>query len=355
MRNSMPLVAIGLILACLLFVCCGSAFVFTYFVLRLPGGRSAPSPDSVQSTEVPALSPSATSACPATMEEVIRAAQGSTSGPEQGLIGGTAEPESVILVRYRVTGDEIASPFYYGAVPRGLVVMQQDMEAQVSAWKLFETLVPRGQRSMVSEYIVFTDGPGNRLAAVQQSADDPDLWSVQVDPADIGDRFALTFTLVHEFGHLLTLNASQVPPDQEIFAHSDDPLLYKQKVQACSTYFPGEGCSLSGSYINAFYDRFWTGISADWQAVDSLSQGKDLERYYEALYAFYEAHQDQFVDDYAATDPTEDMAETFTYFVFSDRPAAGTTGDQKILLFYEYPELVTLREDILAAVCEGTP
>jgi hypothetical protein len=206
---------------------------------------------------------------------------------------------------------------------------------------------------MVSEYLIFTDGPGEILAAVQQSYDDPDLWAIEVDSADLGDRDALRFTLVHEFAHLLSLNASQVDPDQELF---DDPFnqqLYQQKMAACPTYFPGEGCSHLDSYLNQFHERFWTGIDEEWQAIDQLSQEDNLAEYYDRLFAFYEAHEDQFVNDYAATNPSEDLAETFSYFIFAPRPAAGSIADQKVLFFYEYPELVSLRGQILLNFCEA--
>ncbi len=248
-------------------------------------------------------------------------------------------------------GDALGEP-RYRSVRESLQTLQHDSASQTSAWQLFADLIPAGQRSMVSEFQVFTDGPGNLLASVQQSYTDPALWSVEVDAADLSDRPSLMFTLVHEFAHLLTLNASQVPPDVDIYNAPQDRALYDQKVNACTAYFPGEGCSLPDSYINTFYDRFWAGIAEEWQPIDDMSAGDDIEGYYEALYAFYEAHQDQFVDDYAATNPSEDMAETFSYFVFGARPAGDTIAEQKVLFFYEYPALVELRGQILQAFCE---
>jgi len=58
---------------------------------------------------------------------------------------------------------------------------------------------------------------------------------------------------------------------------------------------------------------------------------------------FYDAHQDQFITDYAATSPGEDIAESWTEFVMSERPAGNSTIDRKILFFYNYPELVQIR------------
>jgi hypothetical protein len=57
------------------------------------------------------------------------------------------------------------------------------------------------------------------------------------------------------------------------------------------------------------------------------------------------------VDDYATTHPTEDIAESFAYFVFSPEPTGDSIKDQKIAFFYEYPELVKLRQSILQGGC----
>ena len=61
----------------------------------------------------------------------------------------------------------------------------------------------------------------------------------------------------------------------------------------------------------------------------------------------YEKYQDRFVTDYAATNPGEDFAEVFSFFVTQDEaPRGQKLADQKIRLLYEFPELVSLREQI---------
>ena len=50
--------------------------------------------------------------------------------------------------------------------------------------------------------------------------------------------------------------------------------------------------------------------------------------------------------DYAATDPSEDIAESFTYFVLWPRQGGGSVWEQKLDFFYGYPELVELRAGI---------
>jgi hypothetical protein len=49
------------------------------------------------------------------------------------------------------------------------------------------------------------------------------------------------------------------------------------------------------------------------------------------------------VTDYASTNPGEDIAETFTYFVLGKKPEYTTIANQKVLQLYEYPELIHLK------------
>jgi hypothetical protein len=49
------------------------------------------------------------------------------------------------------------------------------------------------------------------------------------------------------------------------------------------------------------------------------------------------------VTAYAATNPGEDIAETFVFFVYRLRPTGTTVADEKIALLWEFPELVELR------------
>ncbi|MEZ4643120.1 MAG: hypothetical protein R3E31_10390 [Chloroflexota bacterium] len=61
---------------------------------------------------------------------------------------------------------------------------------------------------------------------------------------------------------------------------------------------------------------------------------------------FYYDHEDWFVTDYAATNPGEDIAESFTAFILQPKPTEDTLAAEKILFFYDYPELVALRKDL---------
>jgi hypothetical protein len=254
-----------------------------------------------------------------------------------------------LLVTYAVKGDQISNPVDERGLSSNLKSYQQDRETQRRIWNYFAAIIPPEQRTFLTGFVVFTDGKENYLAAVSQSNRSPNEWVLNVDILDAFNPQDLTYTLVHEYGHLLTLNPSQVIPSQAIFDDPESDLVYEEEAAACQTYFPGEGCSQADSYVNQFFERFWPEIYPEWVEIDAIEDEND---YYGALDDFYEKYQAQFVTDYAPTSPAEDIAESFTYFILRPKPIGQTVADQKVLFFYEFPELVQLRTQMGHRVCD---
>ena len=294
--------------------------------------HSEPRPEPDPATEA--------ASCPAALTEIMNAA----ATPSEA---DTSIQEETYIVTYEVSGNEIADPFYE-TVSSDLRDEQDDAATHEDVWNYFTALIPANQREAVAEYSITTDGPDNTLASVTQTTYDPALWALEVDIVDVSDRANLTYTLVHEFGHLLTLNANQVPPSLAVFNNPDDNDIYLQEVSACPVYFPGEGCSTEDSYINAFYNKFWVQHYEEWQEINQI---EDDDKYYEELDNFYYNYEDEFVTDYAVTNPEEDIAESWSFFVLGPKPGAFTVDELKILFFYDYPELVQLRNEILNNLC----
>ncbi len=293
-------------------------------------------------------------ACSAQLTDILAAAQGEVYNMEG--YEEYEEPQLAYLVVYPAQGEELGEPVFEEDVPAALKDEQADAALQKEAWRLFADLVPAQRREMISAYRVFTDGEGNTLAAVEQDAEDPARWFLDVDAADIADRASLVSTLIHEYAHLLTLNDSQVTPDAEVLKNWNDPDLLQEKAAACPRYFTDTGCSRPNSYMQAFYERFWREAADEWAQTNAMQyETEDLTPYYKALYQFYLERADQFVDDYAVAHPTEDIAESFMYFILSPKPTGNSIREQKIKFFYEYPELRELRESILNGICSVNP
>jgi len=133
----------------------------------------------------------------------------------------------------------------------------------------------------------------------------------------------LSYIIIHEFGHILTLDNLQV--DSSI-SESD-----------CTNYFVGEGCAKQQAYINKSYQEFWADIADEFKMVNSQSEGQ----------AFYEKYKDRFVTPYSSVNPVEDIAEVFTNFVLIENQPTGTAiKDQKILRMYDEAALIGIRNFI---------
>lgn len=319
-----------------------------------PNSPGLPATEAPLATEAPVVieppatePPTENATCPAVTDQIMEVA---TSGSDSGSESKKSD-EEVTLVTYSVSGDRITNPVYE-KVNSNLLDLQNDSAAQQKVWNYFTALIPLDERRSLAEYSIMTDGAANTLAAVSQTQYNPDLWSLQVDIADTNNIYDLTYTFVHEFGHLLTLGPDQVPPSIAVFNNPDDNNIYTKEVAACPDYFPGEGCSKPNSYINAFYNQFWTNIYEEWNKIN-LEENDDA--YYQKLDDFYAKYKDQFVTDYAVTNPEEDIAESWAFFVLGAKPAGNTIAEEKTLFFYQYPELVQLRQNILNNLCASFP
>jgi hypothetical protein len=261
-------------------------------------------------------------------------------------VDGWEELNEVALITYQVDGDRLYDPQPADGA-EDQTAMQDDQAMHQELWAYFAGLIPLSERRMITRYVVFTDGPEETLAMVEPDPEDPTRWTLAIDPADAGDREELTYTLIHEFGHLLTLDERQVPPDLDLAQDPENEDLYQEAAEACPHYFPGEGCSAAESYINAFFERFWIDRYEEWLEIDAE---EDEDTRLDLMDQFYQDYQDEFVTDYAATNPEEDIAEAWTLFVLQPKPAGDTIAEEKVLFFYDYPELVKLRAEIAARV-----
>lgn len=168
------------------------------------------------------------------------------------------------------------------------------------------------------------------LGEVTPISDDLKTWKLMINMNHMEDRYVFIHTINHEIGHLLTLNDSQISP-------------FKKQ---CNTYLSDFGCSKPSSYLNLFYGAFWKGeVEEDWRKVDPKND-KQLEE-------FYDKHPNEFINSYAASNIYEDIAESWNAFIFN-KGIKDTTPvyEEKINFFYQFPELVQMRAEILKNVAE---
>jgi len=316
----------------------------------------APIPTAIlipSATVTPFLPPAAltptivayTPSCPNSLKQILR---DSTQLPKKiSTSESDTEPDIVYMVYYEVVDGKLQKPFYE-SIPNNLLKDQKDLAAQQKIWDFFTQLIPADQRTMISGFTIFTDGKLNYLASVSQSDNSPYMWELNVDYADADPKTELTFTLLHEFGHLLTLNRNQLDVSISVYEHPNSKSVYQKEENACPQYFTGEGCSKENSYINQFFNLFWLDLYKEWKAIDDEpNQTRQLHM----LDRFYNTYKDQFLTEYAPTSPAEDIAESWTFFLLAPKPQPDSIANEKILFFYNYPELIDLRSQILQRLC----
>jgi len=252
------------------------------------------------------------------------------------------------LVIYKVEGDQIKNPIIL-YVPSEYRKYQEDTAAHRRIWDFYAAIIPPELRRPVTEFVIFTDGPESDSGAwVRPSPGDPENWQVGFDLLDSDYPPFLTDALIHETAHILTLNSAEIPDDEDHYYFFDG----RQNVPDCPQLVVNGSCSPAGSYINLFYQRFWKDIYAQWWLTDQQAQRAESdEEYWQMIERFYEQHSELFLNSYAATNIEEDLAESFTFFVLNDRPTGNAIPDQKAAFYYEFPELIDYRQQIVAGLC----
>ncbi len=253
------------------------------------------------------------------------------------------------LVIYEVNGDEISDPAIL-YVPSEYRKYQEDTNAQLRIWNFYVAVIPADLRKLVNEFVIYTDGPeGDSVAWVIPSPTKEGYWQVGFDLLDSDYPPFLADTLVHETAHVLTLNTSQLPDSEDHYYYYDER---KKEFFGCDQYVVAGSCSLPKSYLNLFYQKFWKKSYAEWWEISQKAQDTNSsDEYYEVMEQFYDAHSDWFINDYAAADLEEDMAESFAFFALHPKPSGDSVYEQKIAFFYDFPELVEYRRQMIEGLC----
>lgn len=190
---------------------------------------------------------------------------------------------------------------------------ESDM-TELTLLKTIHKIVPPDDK-YVKNIVSWTDGYSSILGmCVPQDMEKLDAFDICIDRFDCFDGDGSLYnmdkmltTMIHEYGHALTTNSSQI-----------DPAKFGDNVS-----FNNPAAYRDGSYLKAFYDQFYAGGAAS-----------------------YIDRPENYVDEYASSSPFEDIAETFMVFVTGGKPTGSTMADQKVAFFYGYPELQSVRSYI---------
>jgi len=230
------------------------------------------------------------------------------------------DPEEKIVAAYDVINGQLRER--NGEVGN---VVDQDV------WEIFVQVAGKEfVKENVVEYLIFDDEDNDTEAYVQASDESNGSWRYAINRAVLDENRPESEkyeTIVHEFSHIFSFNADQV----------DDSIDYED----CETAYTAEGCPNEDSYYQMFIDEFWS--ARDLRGVEDEDE-EDAQDY---AYEIYDADPEDYPSEYAATNPGEDFAETFAFFVMRPKPDSTVDGYKKMLWMYEQDDLAELREDIL--------
>ena len=158
--------------------------------------------------------------------------------------------------------------------------------------------------------------------------------------------------VTHEFAHIIALHASQMDYDPlllESWFHSGgrSNSNYANEwvsARACDSIYSYGGCAKSGSVIGLWYKLFWRDQYSRRVATYDNWDEKQVGD-------FYADHRSDFVTEYAATNPIEDMAETF---MVASMPQSerffGPLVQKKLSFLRQHPETAAALEGLRETV-----
>jgi hypothetical protein len=229
------------------------------------------------------------------------------------------------ITLYSVRGEDISKIVDYQVYGQDLVY-QQDLQEHQKLWRLVKKIVPLSYRDKIGEFLIYNGSVTETNGLSVQINNDLSKWKLGIAiNYSNDDQQQLIYTIVHEFGHILTLNNDQINTTI--------------REDSCTTFYTNLGCSKSDSYLNQFQNQFWADI---WDAF-LTAQGDGVM----GIQSFYTTYSDRFLVQNSANNPKEDIADAFAIFVTREEGSTGNSiAEQKIEFMYNFSELVSLRNYI---------
>lgn len=195
-------------------------------------------------------------------------------------------------------------------------------------------VMPDKYADYFDQFVIFDNHPADITAFVAVKSDGRTadwVYGVSVDEVSEDPTSNLSVELmVHEFAHVFTLDQIITSP---------------VRTTNCHDYFTDSVCYQNGTYLYEFIDEFWDDGLLDELALATKSSNP--ERAFARLYDRYDS---EFVSSYAATDPAEDFAETFMWYVFEEEFEKGSVAAEKIEFMNRYQNIRSYKAEILSTI-----
>lgn len=231
------------------------------------------------------------------------------------------EEDETLLAKYQINGDQIKLRENQG-------LNEEEKLLAEELWDYFTSIIPTPWRKQLKNYYIHHGGDdagyidASRWVGTLLNPDHYNIFGIDLENIGYEEPFS-TLTLLHEFAHLFSL-------DKKHYGN----------IFACRSEMSYD-CHTPWSYLQHFAYQFWRKVDKDWI--------QNTDRSPKEILTFYQLNQSAFINNYAASNPDEDFAESFTAFIITPRDQLNPDNpiDQKQLFFYQYPELVGLRFQIL--------
>lgn len=285
-----------------------------------PTFTSVPLPDTLQEIQSDCSKGECVQACIAHVNNVIQ--------HEEYVLPAYHGDEDADLVYYAISKtDELDKPRKFD-VTGDLLSLRENTRAHELIWSYFTGLFPVETRPNLVMFGIYTSSTSDGKFDTTLT----EKWIMKINILSLEDSYYVSSALIHEYGHYLTLNPTQMEGRKDEWGNCLEDSYY--------------GCQPAGAYLNLFYWKFWDDIYPEWSDIDYGSKKYDTE-----INSFYLKYKDRFLNDYAATDPLEDIAESWTAFILNPTPTGDKISEQKVKFFYDFPELVELRYQIIKGIC----
>lgn len=205
------------------------------------------------------------------------------------------------------SGEELNgdSPFRFSTVHvvvdgvLGAPCLGEGSDTLYAAWDVLAIIAPttaRADLALFGGFEAADDGSEETtLAFVNPLDDDGTVFQMSINLASFeGDENESYLTVAHEFSHVFKLGPTQL--DRAVLAED------------CDTFDNGDGCFYEDALLAQWVAEFWTD--------DMLSDLDPLEEATGDVGAPRCDLNAEFLGAYAASNPDEDFAETFSAFVF---------------------------------------
>ncbi len=245
-----------------------------------------------------------------------------------------------LLFCYSVSGNTLTP---ISSISESKGILRNDTAKHRLMWERLTNLIPLELRENNLEIIAFDGTVESTIlgAVISKSSTEWNKWTMFLsiegafsingvftdDILDYSGSF--THTVIHEFAHIFTLQTGQIES------------LTRESCDMSRFYLiPEEACANTNSYINQNFQRFWRSFYSKHQEYAVLDNPTKFE-------GLFSENRSSFVTRYAFTNPVEDIAEVFTFFIrYQSLPSNFLNGGEKIALLYENPSLVDLRNKI---------